>query len=82
MNICAQCREQFHDWPTYQEHISLAHTTINIERSDDRYGLRVYSSGRTDLGRVTYPGPMRFTDKIRIVARGERRLGLQHFIGD
>ena len=41
---------------------------------------KAFSSGRADLKRQEYPGPMPEIEKQLIVARGERRLGLQHFI--
>jgi hypothetical protein len=42
---------------------------------------KTYFSGRTDLKRQLYPGPMPEAEKRLIVAKGELRLGLQHFIG-
>jgi hypothetical protein len=43
--------------------------------------LKVFSSGRADLARREYPGPMPEMKKRLVVARGEQRLGLQHFVG-
>jgi hypothetical protein len=43
--------------------------------------LKTFSSGRSDLTRREYPGPMPEMEKRLVVARGEQRLGLQHFIG-
>ena len=81
MNLCVHCTSMFDTWVEYQEHLNLEHFAAKVERSDDRYELRVYSSGRADLKPIPWAGPMDQMAKRLIVARGERRLGLQYFIG-
>lgn len=77
MNQCTVCGIKFNSFGDYHEHTMLGHDHKGLE-SNDR-GLRTHSSGRTDLVKTVYPGPMNKAKKDTVVAKGELRLGRQNF---
>lgn len=70
-NTCTICGMQFHSFGDYHEHALLGH----------RDPFKAFQSGRTDLVKVPYPGPMDKDVKAATVAKGEQRLGRQNFYG-
>lgn len=70
MNKCVYCGEEFTNWVEYQEHESLSHWNREIpsqspfaEAVETIPAFQVVASGRLDLARRTYPGPMDATEK-------------------
>lgn len=79
MNICHHCGIGFSSFGDYHEHIALNHWTK--EHDAAVAGIKTHSTGRPDLAKQAYKGPMDKKDKARIVKQGEERLGKEHFYG-
>jgi hypothetical protein len=96
-NKCPTCQEVFTDWVYYNQHMALSHwqaantpTGIDLCQSPFKEEevkeealafATAQRSGRSDLGRQAYKGPMDRAVKASIVKAGEKRLGIQHFFG-
>lgn len=65
MNNCPHCSETFPQWHMYIMHLELNHN----------------KSGFTKAAPLMKRGPLTKSEKAAIVAKGEARLGLQHFYG-
>lgn len=77
VNKCPRCGMAFQEWPEYHMHLAFAHYQETLEIFSPE--LRTHSSGRADLVRRVYPGPMAKDKKALIVLEGERRLGRDNF---
>lgn len=83
LNKCPHCMEAFSGYADYQEHLALTHLKPqDIDQSPwdmetpKEVALpfaRVHSSGRTDLGKQPYRGPMSLAEKARIIKVWESR---------
>lgn len=78
-STCPKCQGTFKHWTDYHEHLALGCAFSEVQNAIAE--LKVISTGRTDLGRKSYSGPMSKAEKARIVAKGEARLGTQYFMG-
>ena len=89
MNVCAYCREPFLSYFEYSEHLALMEHNKPLEyearpieiESSEASAQRIVVSGRQDLAKQAYKGPMAKQEKQRIVRKGEIRLGLMYFFG-
>lgn len=80
MNTCARCETVFQEWTEYQEHVSLFCTAPKIVRPiDEILATRLHVPAPIKL--QEWKGPMDPALKAMLVARGEMRLGVAHFIG-
>lgn len=73
-NLCPVCQENFCSWVEYHEHINLFHGVHPTPH-------QIAANAPKPIEKRQWVGPMDKAEKRRLVARGERRIGLQHFVG-
>ena len=79
MNTCSLCGLKFNSYGDFHEHTTLGHNNKSLE--SNARALKTHSSGRSDLSKRIYPGPMAKEVKDKAVAKGEARLGKGAFYG-
>lgn len=74
MNACVICGEHYPDFLIYDMHMKMRHSMTNVTVEEHPARKRMMTERREYR-------PMDRLEKARIVAQGEARLGLKHFLG-
>lgn len=73
MSACAICGDYYPDFVLYDMHMKLSHHSSDVRIIEHAVAV-VHPKKREWV-------PMDRAEKARIVAQGEKRIGLQHFLG-
>jgi uncharacterized C2H2 Zn-finger protein len=73
-SLCPVCQETFVSWVDYHEHVNLSHGVHPTPH-------QIAANAPKPIEKREWTGPMDKTDKRRVVAKGEARIGRHRFVG-